>query len=330
MMKRSVRTAIILLTMAVAAGPVLAQAPAPAPAPAATPGQARGQGPAPPAAPGGGRGGFAPVVIGPPAPVPAAVAIPRPSPTELEQVNAALKRLIDSDKSSAQPLLKKFESLMLLQPPRLNVAATFTQTNQRMGPRHEGFVEIAKQGNIDLLLHGDSITDWWLQEANKPMFDKWFGKLRTADFAIAGDTTQGVLWGLRNGEGQGFQPKAVMLMIGTNNMGANTAPEIAEGIGAIIMELRRNFPNAKILMLAIFPRSIPGDPIRDKIAETNRIIQKLDDGQHVFYMDIGSKFLDEKGVFLPDSFRPDNLHPQAKGYDIWGEAVSAKLAELMK
>ena len=59
-------------------------------------------------------------------------------------------------------------------------------------------------------------------------------------------------------------------------------------------------------------------------------LPKLNDNQHVFYMDIGSKFLDEKGVFLPDSFRADNLHPQAKGYDIWGQAVSAKLAELMK
>ncbi|HET9268410.1 MAG TPA: hypothetical protein VFO31_09605, partial [Vicinamibacterales bacterium] len=172
--------------------------------------------PGPPGPGGPGRGNFAPVVIGPPAPVPPEVAIPRPTPTELEQVNAALKRLIDGDKTAVQPLLKKFEPLMLLQPPRLNVAATFTQTNQRMGPRHEGFVATAKQGNIDLLLHGDSITDWWLQEANKPMFDKYFGTYRTANFAIAGDTTQGVLWGLKNGEGQGFQPKAVMLMIGTN------------------------------------------------------------------------------------------------------------------
>jgi lysophospholipase L1-like esterase len=279
---------------------------------------------------GGGRGGFAPVVIGPPAPVPPEVAIPRPTQVELEQVNAAIKRFVDTDKSSVQPLLKKFEPLMRLQPARLNVAATFTQTNQRMGARHEGFVATAKQGNIDLLLHGDSITDWWLQEANKPVFDKYFGSIRTADFAVAGDTTQGVLWGLRNGEGQGFQPKAVMLMIGTNNTGAFTAPEIAEGVGAVVMELRRDFPDAKILLLAIFPRAMPGDPVRDKIADVNRIIAKLDDQQHVFYMDIGRKFLDDKGVFLADSFRADNLHPQAKGYDIWGEAVSAKLAELMK
>ena len=162
------------------------------------------------------------------------------------------------------------------------------------------------------------------------MFDKYFGNLRTANFAVAGDTTQGVLWGLRNGEGQGFQPKAVMLMVGTNNMAANTPGEIAEGIGAVVMEMRRNFPAAKILLLAIFPRSVPGDPIRDRIAETNRIIQRLDDGRNVFYMDIGQQFLDEKGVFLPESFRPDNLHPQARGYEIWGQAVSAKLAELMR
>ncbi len=293
-------------------------------------------------APGGpGRGGppraFTPIVIGPPAPVPAEVAIPRPTPAELEQVNRELHKLIDSDKSSSKSLLKKFEPLMMLQPPRLNVAATYTQTQQRMGPRHEGFVETARKGDIDLLLEGDSITDWWVQgEANKAMFDKYFGDIKTANFAIAGDTTQGVLWGLKNGEGQGFQPKAIMLMIGTNNTGGTnnggtaTAAEIAEGVGAVVQEMRTDFPQAKILLLAIFPRGVPGDSVRDKIADINRIIAKLDDQRHVFYMDIGAKFLDDRGYFLPDSFRPDNLHPLAKGYDIWGAAVKDKLAELMK
>jgi lysophospholipase L1-like esterase len=271
------------------------------------------------------------IAIGPPAPVPPEVAMLRPGAEELQQMNAALRRFIESDKSDARATLKKFESLILVPPPRLNVAATFTQTTQRMGPRHEGFVEKARAGNIDLLLHGDSITDWWVQnDDNKMMFEKHFGHIRTANFAIAGDTTQGVLWGLHNGEGQGFQPKAVMLMIGTNNTGAYSAPEIAEGVGAVVLEMRRDFPDAKILLLAIFPRSVPGDPVRDKIAEANRIISRLDDQQHVFYLDIGSKFLDEKGYFLPDAFRPDNLHPLAKGYDIWGEAVQAKLAQLLK
>jgi lysophospholipase L1-like esterase len=246
-------------------------------------------------------------------------------------VNAEFQRFVDADKSAAQPLLKKYEPLMLLQRQRLNVAATYTQTVQRRGPRHEGFVQRAQEGGIDLLLHGDSITDFWVQgDENTAMFDKYFGGIKTANFAISGDTTQGVLWGLHNGEGQGFQPKAVMLMIGTNNAGTFSAPEIAEGVGAIILELRHDFPDAKILLLAIFPRSIPGDPVRDRLADVNRLIARLDDQKHVFFMDIGSKFLDDKGYFLPDTFRPDLLHPVAKGYDIWGAAVKEKLAELMR
>jgi lysophospholipase L1-like esterase len=291
----------------------------------------------PAAAQGRGRGGLAPVVIGPSAPVPPEVAIPRPTPVELAQVNQAVNRLVDTDHSSAQPLLKKFESLLTLQSPRLNVAATYTQTQQRIGPRHEGFVEMAKKGDIDLLLHGDSITDWWVQgDANQAMFDKYFGGIKTANFAIAGDTTQGVLWGLKNGEGQGFQPKAIMLMIGTNNTGGtnnagtSTAAEVAEGIGAVVLEMRNDFPNAKILLLAVFPRGVPGDSVRDKITDINRIIAKLDDQRHVFYMDVGSRFLDERGYFLSDAFRPDNLHPEAKGYDIWGAAVKDQLAQMMK
>jgi lysophospholipase L1-like esterase len=301
------------------------------PVPATAAGSPAG-GQAPAGSTAGQRGrGFVPVQIGPPAPVPPEVAILRPSAEELTQVNDAVRAFIAGDKSAAGPVLKKYESLLLLQPPRLNVAATFTQTVQRMGPRHEAFVETAKAGNIDLLFHGDSITDWWVQgEENTAMFQKYFGPFRTANFAVAGDTTQGVLWGLRNGEGQGFRPKAIMLMIGTNNSFTSTAPEIAEGIGAIVLEMRHDFPDAKILLLAIFPRSVPGDPVRDKIADVNRIIARLDDQRHVFYMDIGAKFLDEKGVFLPNTFRPDNLHPVAKGYDIWGEAVQAKVAELMK
>ena len=318
---------VCTLAAVICAGTVFAQSAPPAAPASPVTGQA-GQAPAA-GGRGPGRGGFPPVQIGPPAPVPPEVALP--TAAEVTQLNESLGKFIAGDKSNTAPLLKRFEHVVLLPPFRVNTAATYTQTTQRMGPRHEGFVERAKQGNIDLLLHGDSITDWWVQnEENKAVFEKYFGNIKTANFAVAGDTTQGVLWGLRNGEGQGFQPKAVMLMIGTNNTGGSTGPEIAAGIGAVILELRTSFPDAKILLLAIFPRGMPGDAVRDKIAQVNKLIARLDDQKRVFFLDIGSKFLDEKGVFLPESFRPDNLHPQAKGYEIWGQAVQAKLAELLK
>jgi lysophospholipase L1-like esterase len=270
---------------------------------------------------GGGRG-----PAGPPAPVPPEVAIPRPTTAELAQINDAVKRFIDSDNSSAKPVLEKYRSLLVVQPPRANSAIAPTPRQQQ---RHDAFVERAKQGDIDLLLIGDSITDWWTRN-NTPTaaYTKYFGNIKTANFAIAGDTTQGVLWGLQNGEGEGFQPKAIMMMIGTNN-GQNTAEEVAEGIGAIVLECRKRFPNAKILLLGIFPRDGAGDAVRTKIANVNKIIAKLDDNKNVFYMDIGAKFLGANGEFLPDTF-PDRLHPNEAGYEIWGAAVKDKLAELMK
>ena len=99
-----------------------------------------------------------------------------------------------------------------------------------------------------------------------------------------------------------------MLMIGTNNTARNTAAEIAEGIGAVVLELQRDFPHAKILLLGVFPRGRANDPVRATIAEINRTIAKLHDGNKVHYLDIGAQFLDAGGNIAPDMMS-DVLHP---------------------
>jgi lysophospholipase L1-like esterase len=211
--------------------------------------------------------------------------------------------------------------------PRRNAAIVPAQGNVRSNQRHNAFVNTAKTGDFDILFAGDSITDWWQQsgQGGADVQKKYFGDVKVANFAVAGDTTQGVLWGLQNGEGQGHKPKAVMLMIGTNNAsGNNTAAEIAEGVGAIVVQLRKDFPDAKILLLAIFPRGTgPTDRTRMKNDEVNKIIAKLDDGQHVFFKNINDKFLTPEGRLI--GFRTDNLHPNAQGYDIWAQAVADTL-----
>lgn len=288
---------------------------------------------------GGGRSGFGggATPAGPPAPVPPAVAIVRPSADEIAQVNDAVKKFIASD-SSVKPLLDKFPGLVVVQPPRANTAIAPSLSLGFM-TKHNANVDLAKQGNIDLLFMGDSITDFWRNTgkegdenpamSGKVVFDQYFGAYKTANFGIAGDTTQGVLYRLQNGEGQGFSPKAIMLMIGTNNAGPNTSAEIAEGVGAVVWEMRKDFPNAKILLLGIFPRGNPGDAARTTALGVNPIIAKLDDGKNVFYLDIGSKFLNADGVLTPD-IMADKLHPTQKGYGIWAEAVKDKIADLMK
>src|ERR1039457_1691927 len=143
---------------------------------------------------------------GPPAPVPPEVAIARPTQAEVDRMNADLKNFIDS--SSDKDLLTKYESLLTVQVPRENSAIRPTQTFVRTTQRHNGFVETAKNGDFDILFEGDSITDFW-QNSGTHAFNKHFGDMKVANFAVSGDTTQGVLLGLKNGEGQGHKPKAI-------------------------------------------------------------------------------------------------------------------------
>jgi lysophospholipase L1-like esterase len=115
-----------------------------------------------------------------------------------------------------------------------------------------------------------------------------------------------------------------MPMIGTNNNG-NTAEEIAEGVGADVLELRKDFPDAYILLMAIFPRGTgPKDSGRLKMEAANNIIARLDDQKHVFFMNINRKFLDANGALI--GFRPsDHLHPVPEGYEIWAASVAPML-----
>jgi lysophospholipase L1-like esterase len=228
-------------------------------------------------------------------------------------------------------VLDRHPDLLAVRPPQPNTAI-IPSLSPQFRTKHQANLDVARQGEAELLFMGDSITDFWRNvegnNAGKPMFDKYFGHWKIANFGIAGDTTQGVLYRLQNGEGRGFSPKAIMLMIGTNNTRANSAAEIAEGIGAIVLELRRDFPSAKILLLGVFPRGRATDPVRGTIAQINKSIAKLHDGEHVHYLDIGNGFLDANGD-IPTEIMRDGLHPSPSGYEIWAKAVIEPLSKLM-
>jgi lysophospholipase L1-like esterase len=193
--------------------------------------------------------------------------------------------------------------------------------------RHEGFVAQAKEGGVEILFVGDSITDGW---RNRPLWKERYVPLKAADFGISGDRTEHVLWRLQNGELEGIKPKVIVLMIGTNNARNNSAPEIVEGITAIIKEFRIRLPDSKVLLLGVFPRDgQPNTPNRVKIKEINSSIAKLDDGRHVKYLDIGEKFLEPDGT-MSKEVMPDFLHPNDKGYQIWTDAMQEALASLLK
>lgn len=194
---------------------------------------------------------------------------------------------------------------------------------------HEGFVKIAQEGTAEVVFLGDSITAGWGR--NKEIWDKAFGAYKPANFGIGGDRTQHVLWRITNGELDGIKPKAVVLMIGTNNTGSDSPESIAQGITKIVSTIQSKQPQAKILLLAVFPRGEKptANPGRDKIKIVNSIISKLDDGKKIHYLDIGGKFLQPDETISKDIMH-DFLHLTPAGYQIWADSIAPKLADLTK
>jgi lysophospholipase L1-like esterase len=227
-------------------------------------------------------------------------------------------------------------TLVAAQPARAQAPESTTTPAPRPGSwmqRHEAFLERAKQGKIDLLFLGDSITQGWggrdkNGEGPLEVWERHYAPRNAANFGIGGDRTQHVLWRIENGEVEGISPKVAVLMIGTNNVAANSSDEIAEGIEAIVKSLRQKLPKTKILLLAVFPRDEKPSSKREKIAAVNERISKLDDGQTIKYLDIGKKFLNDDET-ISREIMPDFLHLRRKGYRIWADAVEPTLWSLL-
>jgi lysophospholipase L1-like esterase len=209
--------------------------------------------------------------------------------------------------------------------------------------RHESFNVISKQGEAQLVFLGDSITHGW-EGKGKAIWTKEWAPLKAANFGIGGDRTEHVLWRLENGNFDGLKPKAIVLMIGTNNTGHQgraqkelngavyecTAEQTAEGIKAILAQLQKKCPDAKILVLGIFPRGADkNDKFRQQNEATNAIVKGFADGQKVFFLDVGAKFLEPDGT-LSKTIMPDLLHPNEKGYQIWSDAIKADVLALLR
>lgn len=196
--------------------------------------------------------------------------------------------------------------------------------------RHTAMNQRVDEGNVDLLFIGDSITRGW-KGNGKEIWAKYYGSRNAVNLGIGGDRTQHVLWRLENGNIDGISPKAAVIMIGTNNSNGsdNTVAEIADGVRAIVNKLRSELPEMKILLLDIFPRGANPNNQRGKVLQVNQIISKLDDGEHVHFLSIGKRFVEDDGT-ISEAIMPDSLHLSPRGYEIWADAIEGKLKKLLE
>jgi lysophospholipase L1-like esterase len=185
--------------------------------------------------------------------------------------------------------------------------------------RYSQIVDKMKQQHYDLIFDGDSITDHW-QDTGRDVWAARYGSYKAVDVGISSDGVQNALWRAQNGELDGQDPKLVVLLIGTNNHGADPKG-VAAGIKLILNEYETRCPDAHILLLGIFPSGPqPHSPDRDWKLQVNSLLATLDDGKRVTYLYIGDKFLHPDGTLTAD-IMGDFLHPSPKGYAIWADAI---------
>jgi lysophospholipase L1-like esterase len=203
---------------------------------------------------------------------------------------------------------------------------------------HAQLLEKRKQGRIDLYFEGDSITRRW-GALDYPEFlanftENFFG-WNAADFGWGADRTEHILWRLTNGELDEVNPKVIVLLAGTNNIGMAPPagaddPRIADvtrGLKAIVDTMRAKAPRATIIVTGIFPRNdnIAVIPI---ITRINANLAALADGRQIRYLDINGKLADANGKLF-DGMSRDGLHPSLKGYQVWADALKPLLTELL-
>lgn len=195
-----------------------------------------------------------------------------------------------------------------------------------------------EMGDLDLLFVGDSITQAW-SGPGKAAWDKHFAPHGAANLGIGGDQTQHVIWRMQNGNLEGLAdpkpegaqpPRLAIVMIGTNNLsGGHTPQQVKEGVAGVIEAIQSKVPEVQVLLLAILPRGERvDDPLRAKVAETNKLLEPLADGESIHYLDTGSIFLQEDGT-ISSQIMPDFLHLSPEAYEKWAQAIEPKIREIL-
>jgi lysophospholipase L1-like esterase len=212
-------------------------------------------------------------------------------------------------------------------------ASPRTDSNSQLA--HQQLLEKARRGRIDVFFLGDSITRRWGATDYPDFLANWkqnFFGWNAANFGWGGDTTQNILWRLENGELDGVNPKVIVILAGTNNVGRDPGDDarvadITRGVHAVIDLCRKKAPRATIILTAIFPRN-------DNLAvipTINRINERLAtfaDGKKVRFLNINDKLAGPDGVLF-EGVMVDKLHLSLKGYQIWADGLKPLFRKIL-
>jgi len=219
--------------------------------------------------------------------------------------------------------------------PPADLPAPRTDENSKIA--HQQLLEKAAKGGIDVYFVGDSIARRWGATDYPELLANWkenFFGWNAADFGWGADRTENILWRLQNGELDAVNPKAIVILAGTNNVGntpgdAGKVAEITRGVAGIVHTCRQKAPAATIILTAIFPRN-DNMAVMPEIDAINANIARLADDRIVRFLNVNDKLADKDGRLIEGMMNArDKLHPTLKGYQVWADGLKPLLRELL-
>ncbi|MDR3703353.1 MAG: GDSL-type esterase/lipase family protein [Candidatus Sulfopaludibacter sp.] len=229
-------------------------------------------------------------------------------------------------------------SLLPAQTIPANRPAPRTDKNSQIA--HEQLLAKAKQGRIDVYFEGDSITRRWGATDYPEFLENWkknFSGWNAADFGWGADRVENILWRLENGELDDINPKVIVLLAGTNNVGNRIPPEgfesnvanVTKGLEAVVRAMQSKAPHAVIILMGIFPRN-DNMAVMPEIEKINAKLAGMADGRKIRYLDINGQLADRDGKLRDGMMNDrDKLHPVLKGYQVWADALKPVFTELL-
>lgn len=203
-------------------------------------------------------------------------------------------------------------------PQDITLGINFTRWVPRLREKQKEIAAL-KNGKVDLVFVGDSITHFW-ETTGKKQLEELEKKYSVLDLGYSGDRTENVLWRMSYGELDGYEAKVITLMIGVNNNGANPPAQVTGAIKDIVAVMRAKQPKAKIILLGILPHGAKPNP-KSGWKQVSDACEKMADGENVIACCFGEKYITPEGE-LPRSVFPDLLHPNDAGYIVWRETLT--------
>jgi lysophospholipase L1-like esterase len=174
-----------------------------------------------------------------------------------------------------------------------------------------------------VVFFGDSITDMW-------RLDEFFPNKPYINRGIGGQTTSQMLVRFRQ-DVINLQPRAVVILAGTNDIAGNTGPVTNQNIEANLADfadLAKSY-NIRVIFSSILPvynytpqsQEFYASRPSDRIIALNQWMKDYCAANGLVYLDYYTAVVDAKGMLRRD-LADDGLHPNKAGY-----AIMAPLAE---